>query len=483
MLVVPIEKRIDWKRPPIVLIILVVLNVLVFAFYQTDDENHANDAIEAYLETDLQDIEWKAFKAYARERKFDIELKKNDSQIIWLMAADQQFGDFVKDNKNFYINKNLEQKWQLERQSVEIHSSRMSGNALALSVQKLNPIQLISHQFLHGGMMHLIGNIVFLILTGFAVEAAIGSLRFLGFYLLSGIGGGLLFAITAEPTSSGLVGASGAISGVMTMYVMLFRARKIQFFYWFLFFTGYFRAMAIIMVPWYIGYEIYQYVANTGSNVAYTAHLGGFIVGALLIYLTQKINNDAIDDEYIENKEEEDPLNESIQKVYTLMAQCNFSQAWKMLKPLKAENPNLAPLVGIEFNLIRAIYPQKKNDYLLHRMDKAGNSKPIIADQLTLWNAQTPDQKHSISFAKKSQLLINSLELNALKTAEDIFSSLSNTQELHVETASLARRIAVYCQDQGRSDKTDQYNDIARKGFADKCLNSSVTKELPHGGA
>lgn len=465
MLVVPVEKRIDWKRPPIVLIILVIINFLMFAFYQSDDEQHANDAIETYVETGLFDIEWNAFKAFVREMDYNIELDKRNPQAVWLMATDDQFSDFVKDKQQYYINNKHLEQWRLERQSVEVHASKMSGTALALSVQKLNVLQLISHQFLHGDMNHLLGNMVFLILTGFAVEAAIGSLRFLSFYLLSGIGGGLLFALTAEPNSAGLVGASGAISGVMTMYVMLFKTKKIQFFYWFLIFTGYFRAMAIIMLPWYIGYELYQYFSNSTSNVAYTAHLGGFIVGAILIYITQKINKTAIDDDYVECKEERDPLGESIQKIYNQMAQCNFAQAWKMLKPLKAEHRNLASLTEIEYHLIRAQYPRKKNEYLLHRMDKPGNCKALIQDQLNYWKSLAPEQKQASAFTKKNQLLLNALELNALKPAEDIFNSLKESQEQKMEVASLARRIAIACRTQGRTDKEEHYNQLAQKSL------------------
>ena len=97
---------------------------------------------------------------------------------------------------------------------------------------------LFSHQFMHAGVMHLLGNMVFLILCGFAVEAAIGHWQFLLFYLLSGLAGGLLFtAFDAEGTRP-LVGASGAISGVMAMYLWVFRLKKIEFFYWFYAFVG-----------------------------------------------------------------------------------------------------------------------------------------------------------------------------------------------------------------------------------------------------
>jgi membrane associated rhomboid family serine protease len=484
MLVLPVEKRIDWKRPPIVLIALVLVNFIVFAFYQSDDRQHSIDATNTYLDSDLLDIEWQAFNAYVRDKKLAYKLDKANPSIAWRMATDDQFGQFVKAQKRYYINSNHERKWRLARQAVEVYSSKISHNAFALNVQNIKIVQLFSHQFLHGDFMHLLGNMVFLILTGFAVEAAIGSLRFLSYYLLSGLGSGLLFALLAEPASSGLVGASGAISGVMAMYVMLFRNKKIQFFYWFFVFTGYFRAAAIIMLPLYIGYELFNYFTNTDSNVAYTAHIGGFIVGAALIYATQSINNVAIDEDYLEG-EKDDTTEQAIQKIYALIAQCNFRQAWKSLKFLKQAQPNKAELVEVEYNLIKALHPKKRNEYLLHRMDKSGNSKALLIAQLQLWKQYTETQKQQLSFAKKAQLLQSALELDKLNDAENIFESTlveinndnvnHDNTETRMQCAILARRIAAYCQSNERHEKSSKYSNLADSTIA---FNGSISEAI-----
>jgi hypothetical protein len=311
--------------------------------------------------------------------------------------------------------------------------------------------------------MHLLGNMVFLILTGFAVEAAIGSLRFFAFYILSGIAGGLFFALFSSPYSNGLVGASGAISGVMTMYVVLFQARKIQFFYWFFVFTGYFKAAAIIMLPFYLGFEVYKFISDTGSNVAYTAHIGGFIAGAALIYLTQSMNTKAIDETYIEGKEEVDPFDEDLQKLYNLIGQCSFHQAWSLLKKLKALHPDKQILIELEYNLVRALHPQKSKDYLIHRMDKIGNSKQLIIAQLEFWKTLTDSTKSSIKFEKKSLLLRNCLSINALESAENIFNSVKDNPAKKIDIAVLARRIATHCQSTNNASKLAKYDSIAQE--------------------
>lgn len=462
MLVVPVEKKIDWKRPPVTLIVLVLIYFIVFAFYQSTDHKHAQSAVETFLATDLVDLEWKAFQAYSRDKKLNYELDKRNPEVISRMATDDDFARFVKENLRYYINSKHSEKWRLARESVNIHAQQISFNAFALNSQNITILQLFSHQFLHADAMHLFGNMVFLILTGFAVEAAIGSLRFAGFTLLSGVGGGLLFSMLAGPSGGSLVGASGAISGVMAMYVMLFGTRKIQFFYYFFIFTGYFRAAAIVMLPLYILHEIYQFYSNTGSNVAYMAHTGGFLVGAAMIYLTQAVNHNAIDEGYIDNKKEaEDPLAVSIQKIYNVMAQCDFSNALKTLKPLKLKHPNNPALVELEHNLVRAVHPSKYDQYLVHRMDKTGNSKALVHAQLEYWENLSHDKKMKLSFAKKQQLIMNALGEDAFNTAEDIYNSVKSLRGQDQQLASLAQHLSQYFKANANNEKSSDYSSQA----------------------
>jgi membrane associated rhomboid family serine protease len=378
-----------------------------------------------------------------------------------IIVSDPGFDRFVDENHRHYISERDYPRWRRARDQVEQFSSKMSATAYGLNSADIKPLQLVTYQFLHGGVMHILGNMVFLVLTGFAVEAALGSLRFLGFYLLSGVGSALLYALFA---SSGgmLVGASGSISGVMAMYVMLFGMRKIQFFYWFFIFTGYVRAAAIIMLPFYIGFEIYKYFSDDGSNVAYTAHIGGFLVGAALVFLTQNLNKTGIDDSYIEGQEDHiDPFSQALTKLYALIAQCDFKRAWTVLKGLKAQYPNRPILVEIEFNLVRALHPKKLQQYLLHRMDKPGNGKALIFEQLQAWQSFGPDQRQQVNFNKKSALLQNLLEYDALRAAEKLFSELKLEANHDLDIAMLAQRLASYCQSIQNIDKTSKYSELA----------------------
>ncbi len=154
-------------------------------------------------------------------------------------------------------------------------------------------LPIFTSMFIHGGWFHIIGNMWFLYIFGDNVEDRMGHGRYLIFYLLSGVGATLAH-IYINPTSTlPTVGASGAISGVMGAYFMLYPfARVITLIIVFIF-------VDIIEIPafFYLGFWIFiQFIQGTaslfanpgGGGVAWWAHLGGFVVGAFLVFFFKK---------------------------------------------------------------------------------------------------------------------------------------------------------------------------------------------------
>ncbi len=464
MIVVPVEKKIDWRRPPVVLIMLVIINVLVFAFYQSNDQTLIESAVKHYQQHRMLDTEWRAYKAYSEASNSPYEMHRNTEYISLYIVTDPSFDRFMAERGDQYIPKPKRNRWRQSRDQLEDISGKISSTAFGFHANSISPVQLVTSQFLHEDLMHLIGNLVFLVLVGFAVEAALGSGLFLFFYLVSGTAGGLFFAIFASDSSMSLIGASGSISGVMAMYVVLFGMRKIQFFYWAFIFTGYFRAAAIIMLPVYLLMEIYGMISNEGSNVAFTAHIGGFIGGAALVYLTQKFRTQAIDQHYLDDQPREvDPTASILQRAYDEMAKCEFDKAWTILKPLRRRSPIRADVVELEYNLVRALHPQKLTDYLIHRMDKAGNSQSLQHAQLQYWNKLAPEHRDELSKRKKEVLLQNALENDALNVAEQVFDSLRASTTDDTEMAICARQISFYCTQNNKADKAQKYQELAQR--------------------
>lgn len=147
-----------------------------------------------------------------------------------------------------------------------------------------NWITVITSMFVHGGWFHLIGNMWFLAVFGDNVEDAMGSIRFIVFYLLCGIA-----AVAAQMMSnpSGLVpmvGASGAIGGVMGAYCMLFPRAPVHMIVFFGFFLSRVVVPAFFMLGYWFLLQLLAGVFAAGSGgVAFWAHIGGFVAGVVLV--------------------------------------------------------------------------------------------------------------------------------------------------------------------------------------------------------
>jgi membrane associated rhomboid family serine protease len=147
---------------------------------------------------------------------------------------------------------------------------------------------LFSSMFLHGGLMHLLGNMLFLYIFGDNVEDAFGHIGYLFFYLLCGIGSGLIHVIFNWSSAIPALGASGAISGVMGAYAVMFPKHQILTF--FLIFLIPVPAI-LILGYWFV----LQFVAGinglgmaTAGGVAWWAHIGGFLMGVVIAWATKK---------------------------------------------------------------------------------------------------------------------------------------------------------------------------------------------------
>jgi len=147
---------------------------------------------------------------------------------------------------------------------------------------------LITSMFLHGGWMHLLGNMLYLWVFGNNVEDVMGHARFLVFYLTCGVLAALSHAITDPSSTIPMVGASGAISGVLGAYILLFpRAHVLVFMPG----IGMTRiAAGIVLGMWFFMQLLSggMSMGSTGGGVAFFAHIGGFVAGMVLIGLFKR---------------------------------------------------------------------------------------------------------------------------------------------------------------------------------------------------
>ena len=160
-----------------------------------------------------------------------------------------------------------------------------------------NPITLLTHMFLHGGVAHLVGNLWFLYVFGDNVEDRIGHWRFLLLYLASGVVGALLQTIPHLDSAIPAIGASGAIAGVMGAYLVLFPGAKVWVVIAFIRFrlsVLYYLGFWVLLQGWMAANELLQPL--TGAGVAWMAHLAGFCTGALWALLNRSRFSDGAED-------------------------------------------------------------------------------------------------------------------------------------------------------------------------------------------
>ncbi len=147
------------------------------------------------------------------------------------------------------------------------------------------PLTVFTSMFLHGGWAHLIGNMLYLWIFGNNVEDAMGHLRFLVFYLLCGVAAAFTQALSAPSSEIPMVGASGAISGVLGAYLLLFPHARVVVLIPMGFFTQLQAWPAkIVLGFWFALQALYGLFSDPAKGgVAFLAHVGGFIAGMLLV--------------------------------------------------------------------------------------------------------------------------------------------------------------------------------------------------------
>jgi membrane associated rhomboid family serine protease len=143
--------------------------------------------------------------------------------------------------------------------------------------------------FLHGGWMHLIGNMWFLWIFGNNVEDSMGHARFAAFYLLCGFAAAALQVLSAPTSAVPMVGASGAIGGVMGAYVMLYPRVRVHLLVVLGFFIDRIAVPAYFMLGYWFLLQLLGGATSVGGGeqggVAFWAHVGGFAAGAVLIWI------------------------------------------------------------------------------------------------------------------------------------------------------------------------------------------------------
>lgn len=298
MLIIPLTGKISKRNPPIATIGIILINCFVFFILQAGDEERYFQAMEFYVESDLGKMEVSRYLAYigATDSEESILTTKkqkglNEAAIIRLYGKMQSNKVFMKKLLNDEIitpQGQIYTTWKSLRRKHEGMLSRVVIQGYGFKPAEKSFVTTFTHMFLHGSFMHLLGNMIFLWLVGCVLELGCGRVFYVAMYLLCGILAVGLFALVYMDSRVPLVGASGAISGLMGAYTVLYGKKKIKVFYSLGFYFNYAKVYAILMLPIWIGKEVFQLFFGGFSQVAYVAHIGGLASGAALGYVNLK---------------------------------------------------------------------------------------------------------------------------------------------------------------------------------------------------
>jgi len=159
------------------------------------------------------------------------------------------------------------------------------GERILVAPHKHVYLAVLVSMFLHGSWLHVLGNMLFLWIFGNNVEDRLGPLGYAAFYLLCGLVAAGVYVATNPSSVQPVIGASGAIAGIMGAYVVWWPRARILSLVPFLFFLPFYLPAVVVLGLWFV----LQFATDPNSGVAWTAHVGGFVVGALVALALRRL--------------------------------------------------------------------------------------------------------------------------------------------------------------------------------------------------
>lgn len=289
MFILPLHKPLNRETFPWVTMLLVLANVLVFFGLQSGDPAAFARAQAYYVGSGLGGHELPAYGRYLqRSGQGDVlaELREEPGARRFAYVAARTVNDAAFQRAlaggGLFDSAEQRQAWAALRSRYDALLGEVFTLRHNLRSSEWSPWRMLASAFLHGGLMHLIGNMLFLIALGLLLEGAIGPLRLLAVYLLGALGASAASLLWRWGETGGGLGASGAIAALMGAFCVVWGLRPVRFFYWFGVVFDYVRGPAIVLLPLWLGWELYNLLFSDEKGIGFDAHAGGLVTGALL---------------------------------------------------------------------------------------------------------------------------------------------------------------------------------------------------------
>lgn len=354
MLILPLHRSLSRSNFPLLTVLLIIANFFVFAFLQSGDGPVYHRALEYYQQAGLGEIEFPAYLAWLREHGGDphkigfaqsataaIQLRMIESDEAFLAAlhADRVIAPTNPDYAGWH-QKRVEFDRILDSTFTSSHAIRFSH---------VEPGRMLWAMFMHGGIDHIVGNMLFLAILGMLVEGALGPWWFLGLYIVGGIAAGLTTTALHWGDAGNALGASGAIAALMGAYCVIWGRRKVRVFYWFFVVFDYVKWPALVLLPFWFGWIVLYPWLGGDTHIDFAAHGGGIVCGAALALGLRRYGR--VRDAFVEEDERVDKVERdeaAFDQAQRLVGELEIPRARELLQRIdKAEPGQLRVLVAL----------------------------------------------------------------------------------------------------------------------------------------
>lgn len=357
MLILPLHRPLSRENFPWVTMLLVASNVLVFFLFQAGDERALAQAQRYYQREELGRFEVPAYARYLaqsgsaalRKQWSELPARQRGAYVAMHTLSDVGFVAAMREGRLF-DDADQAQGWAQRRPGYDRLLQRVFTLRHILRSSEVDPWRMLSAAFLHGGVTHLLGNMLFLVALGVLLEGAIGAWRYLGVYLLGAVGASAASLAWRWGEPGGGLGASGAIAALMGAFCVVWGRQPVRFFYWFWVVFDYVKAPAIALLPLWLGWEVFNLLADDEQGIGFDAHAGGLLSGALLgvvLVMLRQVRGDFIADAAVA------PGDDRWQRAQTHLGRMESAQAEALLGELAHEQPQRFDVAMARYRLAR----------------------------------------------------------------------------------------------------------------------------------
>ena len=359
------HENMQGRRWPVITFGIIALNVLVFLGTHWTIEKQQPEMGEVKLHLLLLAASHPELKISDKAQEFVTSVQTKNAPL-WKEAQNPNRDVVDAWDAKHRMKDDSDPELQDEMDSLGERYAELNATSL-LSKYAFIPahqtvVSLVTANFLHGGWLHLIGNMWFLWLAGAILEDTWGRMIYPAFYLLAGVLAFQVHALVNAGSFTPTLGASGAIAGLMGAFLVRFPTTKIEMGYLLLFRFYRFKMAAYWLLPLWLLMEIlYGSVFGQSSGVAHWAHVGGFAFGALIALAVQKSGLEQIAEKGIQEKISwvSHPL---LAEASELMEKKQFDLAAQTLQKMLLEKPDSIDA----YRMLQRVF-WEKNDLPAHR--------------------------------------------------------------------------------------------------------------------